>query len=341
MPTPTITETINWTTLLSTVVNEWRPQLVDNAIGHIPTFGELNKAGNVRRRGGPQIVEPLLSDLPTTGRFITGAGTFPTTFEQIATTSRWEWKEVVQPIPLQMGEILKNMGSGQQIPIIAARVEAAERALWSLLGDATNGVLSNTGDALTGISGLQAIISTAPSANTVGGIAGTSVRLNDAVAYWQNIVGTAITAWNTNGIENIRDAVLQTDRGNDAVNLHITTRTAVLRLLNRLTATNQFNQPFPTAGPMATERLVSTGASKIDFEGAPVLHDANAPADQWRGINTRYLRLYFHEGGEFQARPFVPAQDNVTIVGAIYAMMELVTNRRRAHFVVSGADSAA
>ena len=341
MPSPTISSTIEWATLLSSTFNKGRSQLVDNAMAHIPTWGEIARAENVEVRGGTEIQEPILSDLQTTGGFVTGAGTFDTTFEQIATMSRWVYKELVQPVPLQLGELLRNQGSGQAIPILDARVEAAERRMWTRLGSNTTGVLGNTGDATTGLSGLQAIVSTSPSGNTVGGIAGSSTRLHDGVAYWQNVVGDAITAWNTNGIENIRDAVLQTERMNDSVKLHITTRTALLRLMNRLTATNQFNQPFPTAGPMATGRLVSTGVSNIDFMGSPVFQDSQAPANEWRGINTTYLKLIFHEGGMFQPRPFIPAQDNLTIVGAIYAMLELVTNYRAAHFVVSGANSAA
>jgi hypothetical protein len=334
MPTPLLTDTITWGNVLTTTLMDYRPQMIDAALGHIQFLRELLKAGNVEFRSGERIIEPLFTDLFGIGGAIQPGDTFSTTYQQPFARAAYFWKQIVMPIPIRAYDVAVNAGSNQVINIVDALVEAAQRSLHDRLANATEGVQSNNGDNLTGLSGIRALVSKTPAANTVGSIPGTATR-NNGTTFWQNHVGTTITAWNTDGIQNIRAAMFRVQRGLDKVNLHVTTSTAVQRLINRLTGSYVYNLPVVVAQPRA-----DTSVADITLDGAPVIHDVYSEADTWRGLNTTYLKLILNREGAFAVRPFVPAQNSLDLVGAIWVVAELITNNRERHFVLSGADSA-
>lgn len=281
--------------------------------------------------GGDSIEIPLYKEaIPGTGAGRTDP--VPANYITPWTRARYQFKFLYVPALLPKQDLILNEAAGgnKLESLVQGTAVTMIRSMYSLLGDSTRGVwtagVSDEGDH-TKLTGIPSMIKSS------GQDSGTTAEVSRANTWWQNIVTAAITSFATNGFTRIRNGLLQAKRAGDFPNLAITNLTGFENYLAQFTATTRFNLP------VQGDRF-DIGVPDVMLHGLTVFPDDNAPANEFRTINTDYLMLKLLKGNYLSFSPAMEISGKDDIELRLRFAGALISPWLGAHACTTGSDTA-
>ena len=315
--------------ILSTTRDKVAPLMADNITSRIPYLLALNASDRKELwDGGNQLHFNVLKEL-SAAEFYTDLGVVQTTRPQNFTRAVYEWKQAQAPVTLSGLEMAKNSGEAAIKSVVKARIEAAVLSLANTMGGRVAGVFSNlTETTLTGMTGLQALISNTPTAGTVGNIA----RSN---GFWQNARDAIATNFNTDGLISLRTLWRTCSFGSDVPDLIVFNGSYFDNYERALQATLNYNLPA-----VGKEVMLDLGLpNQINYKGATMFVDDGVPANQGYLINSKYVHFVTHKDRDFELGEFVVNTDLDGIFSHIWWMGEQCFDGMRYHGVLADGDT--
>jgi hypothetical protein len=278
------------------------PKLVDNIFNANPLLKKL-KQNEEMQPGGDKVVCPLNYAIVSASGWYQGSETLSTTDNEVITAAEYDWKQLYANISITRRDELRNMGDSAIINFVKSKVEVAEKTIRDKLATA----LYNDGTDAKQIQGLKLAVGTA---NTVGGID------QSTYSWWQANVDSSTTTLTLSAMQGLYG---DCGEGTEYPNIAIGDQD----MFDRYYALLQPQQRF------ASSEMADGGFKSLQFNGIPVVVDANCAAGDLYMLNLDYLKLMPHKDENFRLEPFVkPINQNVK-VAKIYWMGVLASSNNR------------
>lgn len=230
-------------------------------------------------KSGTKLQAPVEYARNTNSGWYSGADTFLTNDIQTATKAELTWKDLYCSVVVTGDDKDQNKGKNAVVDLIEHKLNNARKTISYNL---TAGIVSDgTGTSSKELTGLRAIVDDGTNIATYAGIE----RLTDAT--WWKAKYTAVSDY-------ISLAVMQsmygdlTD-GEEHSDLIVTTQDIWDDLWEIIT---------PIQRVTAQQMSVNYGFRMIDFNGTPVVVDAQCPSGMMFFLNSNYLNLYPMDGYE-------------------------------------------
>lgn len=276
---------VNFDNLLTTTLESRTGKLADNVSDNNALLKRLKERGNIRPvSGGTKIVEELEYG-DSDSIWYTGYDKIDFTNPQLFSAAEFDLKLLAATVGISGEELLKNAGKERVIDLLEAKIKNAEKTLMNQMSTAIYS--DGTGSGGKQLTGLQALVSDAPTTGIVGGIDRASNE------FWRNHAKTsAVTAENIYAAMN--EVYMACSRGSD--------RPDIIVADDELYATYEASlvpqQRFTNA------KLAEAGFTNLKFKGADVIYDGGVggkcPAGHMYFLNTEYLRLRPHKERNFK-----------------------------------------
>ena len=317
---------VNFDSLLSTTINNYRKTLTDNVFKSRPLLWWLSEKNSVRKLGGGvKIVEPLIYAQGQAGSYGEWDAIQIVPQEGIS-AAEYPWRQLFATIAISGLEEAQNNGEEAVINLLRAKVMQAEETLKAKL----NKMLYSDGTGNSGkdFLGLKALL--VPAGTAVGGIDGT-VAGNE---FWRSATATW-TAGTSKVLGVVGTAYNNASNGNDVID-GIFTGQAVYEMYEAELTPNVRYQDVKSA---------NAGFTSLMLKQAPIYWDRDCDAGAVYGLNSKYIALVGHSQRWFKQSPFsdglaAEAGGNATTVDARYSLIttygNLTVSNRAAHFVVTG-----
>ena len=268
----------NFSTLLSTTLNNHRPRLTDNVFkDRVLSWFLLDKKRSRMDDGGVKIVEPLLYAAGQAGSY-SGWDQIAITPQTGVTAAEFDWKQLCATVAISGIEKAQNSGENQILNLVKTKVEQAEETLKNSMNTMLWG--DGTGNAGKDWNGIGAAIA---ATGTYGGIDGA------ANAYWRSHVvdvsGDSGVPAKTITLEKLFSAINTSANGNDKVDGMFTT-TAIYTEVEGL---------FQPQVQYQDVKAANAGFENITVKGIPLYFDQAATAETLYGINSKYLTVVGHK----------------------------------------------
>ena len=314
----------NFTTLISTTLQNFANKLEDSVITNNALFFMLKKAGNVKVvSGGRQFVRQLLFQVNSSFAARTSLQTIDLPVTDSVTATTWDIKIVDGSVVLPIFDVAQNSGDKEKLlDYINAKKTEAEVSMGEILGDEVFG----TAAASQNFDGLQKLIHEDPTSQTdVGGI-NPQTSGNE---YWRNYShDTAVTAFNTSlaGFNAIDTSINQSTFGRMGPKLIVTTKLVWTLFQLGLTSNMRYSRVDLPIG--------KAGFKALEYATIPVVFDDNCPTNNLYGIDTEGISLNILSQGNFKQTPFVPARNQLAESSLLYFFGNLTMGSRRTNFVI-------
>jgi hypothetical protein len=276
---------VNFDNLLTTTLESRTGKLADNVSDNNALLKRLKERGNIRPvSGGTKIVEELEYG-ESDSIWYTGYDKIDFTNPQLFSAAEFDLKLLAAPVGISGEELLKNAGKERVIDLLEAKIKNAEKTLMNQMSTAIYS--DGTGSGGKQLTGLQALVSDAPTTGTVGGIDRASNE------FWRNHAKTsAVTAENIYAAMN--EVYMACSRGSD--------RPDIIVADDELYAT--FEASLVPQQRFTNAKLAEAGFTNLKFKGADVIYDGGVggkcPAGHMYFLNTEYLRLRPHKERNFK-----------------------------------------
>jgi len=297
----------NFDAILSTTLQNYQPQLVDNIFTARVLLEHLNSRGRVVvEQGGTSIVEPLVYAQNDTVGSYSGYDTIDLTPQEGISAAEYNWKQMAASIAISGIEEAKNRGTEAIIKLLNAKIMQAEESLKESLNDML--FASSVGNNGKDFQGLGFLID---ATGTVGGI---DASTNSWWASYEDNNATALTQ------AQMTTAYNTAARGNDVPDLIVTTLTLFGKYETLLTPQVRYQDVTKA----------NLGFQNLMFKQTPVVFDVSCPSGNMFFVNSKYLKLVGMEGHWFNTTEF--QKGTVAGVDARYALImsfgELVCSNR-------------
>lgn len=304
------------TQVVSSTLEEIRPDLVDNLFRSNALFARLYNKGKVMLEGAEEIRIPFIYDrLP--GDWYTGLGPFAVTEKQVITSLRFNWKSVYTSITLPGIDVFKNQGPYRAFDLVAAQLTTARMTIADMIGDA----MYNDGTNPNQLTGLRGAIGTS---GTYGGITRDSSVVGTAIQGNVDSTGGSIT------LPLINSLMGTASRGGaEKPDLLVTTQT----LWDAVWARVQPQQRYPNP---SQQDIANVGFDVININGAALVADSHCPSGYLFGLNTNYIEFYVGSGYDFYLRGPFPLQVQDGFTAQILMYCELALQAPGLMFAASG-----
>jgi hypothetical protein len=275
---------VNFDSLLSTTLANYRDQLTDNVFTARPLTFFLMDKGRIRMLdGGTKIVEPLVYGLNGTVASYSGYDTISLTAQEGMSAAEYDWKQYAASIAISGIEEAKNNGEAAIINLLEAKIMQAEESMREGFNQMFFG--DGTGNSGKNWLGLDALIA---DDNTVGGID----RTGAGNGFWQSYVEDSAGALS---LADMSTAYNSVSVGNDHPDMVLTTQTLFEKYESLLQPQLRYTD----------SKTADAGFQNLLFKSAPVVYDVHAPAGTMFFINSKYLTLVGHSGKWFAQTDFV------------------------------------
>ena len=321
-----LTETVNLDTIGALTHPLVSRKVADNITSQLPLIHLLTKMGNKEyENGGTEYHLPVFKELQTAQAYtaltpLTYADTDPTT------SAIFSRKQLTVPVTLTGTKMLQNSGNDSTAIVNYAEhlVETAQEGMKNSMDGTSVGIFSANGESDLGITGLQNLVSSTPTAGTCGGLSRVTY------SWWQNQTAAITTNFSTNGLIAFRSLFVNCIRGNEVPTVCIVTQSMWINLHRALTSTINYNLPSPNT---ASGDL---GFQHIYFQGVPVMFGSNVPANTGYMLNLKYMKFLVHKDRDFVFRDFIAPTDQDALVGRLYWAGNLVMNNTARQGVFTG-----
>lgn len=296
--------------ILSTTLQNYQPQLVDNIFTARVLLEHLNSRGRVVvEEGGTSIVEPLVYAQNDTVGSYSGYDAIDLTPQEGISAAEYQWKQMAASIAISGIEEAKNRGTEAIIKLLNAKVMQAEESLKESLNDMlfASSAPGNNGKDFQGIGYLI---------GTTGTIGGIDASAN---SWWRSYVDSSAGALTA---AQMTTAYNTASRGNDVPDLVVTTLTLFGKYESLLTSNVRYQDVTKA----------NLGFQNLMFKQTPVVFDVSCPTGEMFFLNSKYLKLVGMNGHWFNTTEF--QKGTVAGVDARYALImsfgELtISNRAR------------
>lgn len=240
----------------------------------------------------------------------------------------YDWSFYNAPIVFSDEEIAKNSGAERQLDLIKSRIKAAEEDLKNRLND--DMYLDGTGNDGKNLLGLAAIIDTTPATGILGGIDASTDT------WWRNTAKTATGAWgsatNLYGRKDTDEVFTDIRVGRRMPDLYILSKYAFRGLKAELESVERGSTDF--------KERKNWGLIDININGMDGVYDEACTSGYAYMINTDHMQLTVHSQYNFKPIPAQRPDDQAAFVQHIRVALQLTTDCRKAHGVISGITAA-
>ncbi len=319
MPTPNST----YTQAFSAAIANYRDYAADDVMDNNALLSVLKEKGNTDfADGGVEITEQVLYNEVQSSGWYTGSELLDVQATDVLTSANYAWKQFYANIVQDGLEDIQNSGQSRILNLVEAKIKAGMATCQNAVATALfNSNTENSGKAL---GGLQHLVSDSPSTPTVGGIDSSTA----ANAFWRNYTfdfsDNTLTASATTILQALNIGFLNTDRGNDQVDLVCMGTT----FFNYFESALQANQRF-----MSEEKAVA-GFKSYGYKSARVVHDPHCSATRGYGLNTDYFFFRPHKNKNFKIMDRKDAVNQDAYLFPILFAGNLTVASRARHFVM-------
>lgn len=264
------------------------PKAVDTILsGNVMALRTIGNGKPWRRR---KVERVIIVTKQSNGRSFSGLDEFNT--NKSDTKRKLAFDPRGYEIPVVIEGMERDVAATDPDAAVDLVLDAIEEAQNSGMDDiGTMFYADGTGNSNKDFLGLAAIVDDGGEVATYGGLARatyTSLRANE-----YDITGNVTLAA-------LATAVSASQKGNDKVTLHVTTKTQWDVLESLIQATISHNVTADGYKQLTRTKVVPTQAALrgevgfdcIMFRGAPVVADDKCPANKWFGLNERWLEWY-------------------------------------------------
>jgi hypothetical protein len=272
----------------------------------------------VKVSGGNDIGSPViiggLDD--TSGGWYSGASTLNDSERDDITRAKVDWKQTYETVLISKLDIMKNGGTAQILPLLASKVQIAEKRFKARLAD---GVFHDGSNALK-FNGLQDIIDT----GSYAGLAASDFTTEDAVNAWQAQIksNSSVDRALTGSLIQFAMGAASEDSDKPSV--------AFLRQ-------NVYDQLWAILEPH--QRLMAEGKglsglggdqnAVLMYNGIPFLIDSHMKAKSIFFVNEDYVKLYVHSQEDMAVQSFKQLEDINAVKERMLLTGNLLCNNRR------------
>lgn len=308
----------NWETVVKT-----KPE--DQINNDYWLFNQLSEGdGFLSKSGGDFIVQPIEYALNGAVSSYSDLDIINTTRYDVFDRYEAQWKETYGTYVLSDLEDDRNSGDGQVFDLRAAKLQNLYNSIRSNLN--TQMFSDGTGNGSKDITGLQKLVSSAPTSGTVQGVD----RAVWSFARNQQTSG----AQSASAFDNLRAAMRSIYNlcSNGITDQHpsfaVTTRTVFEGFEGLLLANERFTDKSNGDGGFKGEVL--------KFKGAKISYDVACPSGVLYFLNPQFLKLVYKSGSWMKAQPPIRPANQTADVVIIRTMANLfATNPRRLGAVTS------
>lgn len=312
---------LSWPNINSITQQKFIPAVIDQIYKSNPLFLTLLNKGRVEVRGGADIREPLLTAaFPT--QWIQFHDLIDVSPKEFLKNLTLDWSMAVVPGVVSEQEIMVNAGESRVMDVVAATLDNMRMSLEKGLAEQLWNPASNSSNAKAMVSLFQAIDDGTTTAGTYTPFTSYAGITRTTDTFWRSVVIDLANADLT--IPVLNDAILQTSLGNSAPDLVVTSK----KVYNKLWVNVQSQQRFPEGDD------VLVGWSHIKIGGTRVVWDDYAPADVAFGLNTDFVKLIIHPDGNFRFEGWRTPHNQLSRVGILIFMGQLLVNGCRYHFKI-------
>lgn len=312
-----MTNPTSYTNLLTTTLDNYKPEIVSNIINNHPLLNRLQSKGNIiKADGGATFQEKISYASNGTVQSQSEYDTFNTTPQDVLTTATFAQKIITGTMTMSDLELKQNAGKQAFINLAEAKKKALIESMKNYLGSQIYG--DGTGSGGKDIGGLQLLIADDPTTGTVGSIN----RANYSV--WRNKLYDF-------SVESVT-ASATTIQG--AFNTLWTRCQAQAMELPDLIAADSvyfsyFETSLQTVQRIVDPALGALGYSSYKYKNADVFYDPECPASHAYFINTnhvflKYLGSDLLEVGETQR----PVNQNCYVTPIVFTGNMTIDNAR-------------
>ncbi|HEX5015999.1 MAG TPA: phage major capsid protein [Actinomycetes bacterium] len=279
---------VDWDSILSTTMHNYRKTLTDNIFNGRPLLNYLMSKGRVRTvDGGVSIVEPIIYAEGEAGSYSEWQQLAVTPQEGIS-AAQYPWRQIYATIAISGLEEAQNNGKQQAINLLEAKVMQAEETLKNRLSKQIYGTLGGLADPAKDFTSLDALID---DTTAVGGI-------DPATAgneFWASIVDD-VGAVDATGLERAMASAYHSasDSGADRVDALFTDQTVYEFYESTLTPQVRYTDT----------KTANLGFMNLLFKQTPMYWDFDCPAGVVYGINSKYVGMVIHSQRNFAQTPF-------------------------------------
>ena len=297
-----------WTELAATTLADYRPQLADNVLKHIPLLTRLAEKGNIDEvDGGTTILENLMYQQNGTFSWYSGYMQLNVAASDTITAANFDWRLANANVVINGLEQIQNSGAERKINLLKGRIQVAEKTLKNQIGASL--FYSNTENSGLSVGGLQFLVADNPTSGTVGGIS------QSAQTWWQNqyysFSGNSVTASATTIQAAMNLIYLRTLRGHDEIDLIVGGKTYFQYYWTSLQTQQRFTDFEKRAG--------AGFPAGLKYMNADVFYDPNeTTGTRLYMLNTDYLHFRPSSDRNFVVEPEKASMNQDAIVIPIY-----------------------
>jgi len=336
---------LDYGTLLTTTMFNYRNQFYDNIFNSIPVFVMLKNKKRTEQ-GGERISIPLVYARNTTFKSMNGYDTVDTTPQDTLTTVFSNWKEFAGSISISKREENVNRGRFQIINMLAAKTQVAEMSAAEELAVQIVGTVATT-DPTLDLSPLTYLIQKDPTASL------DVQELNqNTYAMWRNQYRDATAGADTTfaaflrGMENLYN---KCSKGGGAGKRsapnwiccdqgYYETYIAACRDKTRIVKYDELTGNLGFGGAKFRNAILTWDEYMPDIEtGTSVLAST---VDTYSRtyysamfLNTEFLEYVVMAGSDLDLGPFIKPENQLARTAILYNMANLVCTNRRKHGV--------
>jgi hypothetical protein len=316
---------VNFDSLLSTTLSNYRKTLTDNIFKSRPLLWWLTEKNAVRKlSGGVSIVEPLIYAEGQAGSYGEWDAISIVPQEGIS-AAQFPWRQLFATMAISGLEEAQNNGEEAVINLLRAKVMQAEETLKNKLNKQL--YADGTGNAGKDFLGLAALV-------TAGGTAVGGIDATDSLNSWWRAV---VLPWGsyTKVQAAAGNAYNTSSDGNDVIDGIFTTQAIYEKYEGELTPNVRYQDV----------KSANAGFTSLMLKQAPIYWDRDCPAGTIYGLNSKYIALVGHSQRWFKQSPFsdglsAAAGGTATTVDARYSIIttygNLTVSNRSKHFAVTG-----
>ena len=313
--------------LVTSTIDAWLPDLIDNFFLSNPLFARLLARNNVKLDGGYNVRQNLIYAGVGGGSHATGSP-YDTSIKEWMTYLLFPWKELYAPLAMDEAEEARNQGASAVVDYALSLEKVAELSLFDTFGTQIYQSSPGTNDIQSLITGLPGY----NSGNTYGGITADTTAQGIAIA--PNVTGHVNSTGGPFSWDMTQTSYGAATYGAEEPDLIITTQAIYNKMLLRA---------IPAQRWRSEDLKKVFGAEGLGYHRADIMVDQHCPAGYIFLLNTKYWKLVINRNRNFIRRSSLyelerfPVYNDSLWVDQIVVQCQLVDSSPRLSAVISNA----
>jgi len=342
---PASSRTINYDALLTSTLDNYRDQLVDNIFASSVFLSAIKSAGGFQTKdGGDKIREQLMYGRTPVASY-SGYDVLDTTPSDGMTAAFFDWKQLSTPIAISRIEERKNSGASKIFDLLQAKIKQAEMSLteevnYQLLGKTVSSAVFVAGNGEKDLDPLALLIPKDPTtAISIGGLSQSTnawwrPRYKDGVAdsvnTWVELQAALRKVYNqcSRGAGGLPNMILCDPTGYETFEASLADKTRYTQQSSGSLAFD--NIMFKKGCPMYWDEMVPDLYTGVNYESGSYAYST------FFMLNTKYINLIVDSQTNFITTPFTKPENQDAKVAHILVYGNMTCSNRRKQGVLHG-----